>query len=98
MADGVHRAVKEVETPDAAAIRDGVMVESGGESLDDRDHAVLPSRDLGDHNVGCGGFMGTIAINTPHPTNNGPPTRQTGAPPPFRHTLNAQFVTNHGTV
>jgi hypothetical protein len=55
--------MKEMETPDAAAIRNGVVIESGGEQLDDRDHPVLPSGDLGDQNVGCGGFIGIIAMN-----------------------------------
>ena len=57
MAHGVDPAVKEVEAPDAAAIRDRVVVEPRGEQLDDRDHPVLPSGDSGDQNVGCDGFM-----------------------------------------
>ena len=63
MAHGVNPAVKEVETPDAAAICDSVAVESGGEQLEERDHSVLPSGDLGDQNVGCGRFVGIIAMN-----------------------------------
>ena len=63
MAHGVHPAVKEVETPDATAIRDRVAVETRGAQLRHRDHAVLPRCQSGDQNVGCGEFMGTIAIN-----------------------------------
>ena len=57
MAHGVHPAVKEVETPDATAIRDRVVIESRAEELHERDHPVLTSGDFGDQNVGCGGFM-----------------------------------------
>ena len=57
MAHGVDPAVKEMETPDAAAIGDGVVVKPRGEQLDDRDHPVLPGGDSGDQNVGCGVFM-----------------------------------------
>jgi hypothetical protein len=63
MAHGVDPAVKEVEAPDAAAIRDSVAVEPGGEQLPKRDHPVLPSRRSGDQRVGCGRFVGIIAIN-----------------------------------
>jgi hypothetical protein len=54
---GVNPAVKEVETPDPAAIRDRVVIEPRPEELRERDHPVLPSSDFGDQNVGCGGFM-----------------------------------------
>ena len=60
--------MKKVETPDAAAIRDGVVVEAGGDQLRNRDHAMLRSRDAGDQNVGCAEFMGIIAMNIAHPT------------------------------
>ena len=62
MTHGVNPAMKEVETPDAAAIRDSVAVEARGEQLQNRHHAVLPSCQPGDRNVGCGQFMGTIAM------------------------------------
>jgi hypothetical protein len=42
VAHGVHPAVKEVETPDAAAICDSVVVKPGREQLRNRDHPVLP--------------------------------------------------------
>jgi hypothetical protein len=54
--------MKEVETPDAAAIGDRVMVEPGREELEGRDHSMLPGGHPGDQNVGCGVFMGIIAI------------------------------------
>jgi len=46
-----------VETADAEAVGDGVPVETGGEQLLVIDHAVLPSRQSGDQNVGCGQFV-----------------------------------------
>ena len=61
------------------------MVQSGREQLRHRDHSMLPSRQSGDHNVGCGGFMGiiAIAINTPHPVYVGALERPKGTPPPL---------------
>ena len=61
MAHGVHPAVKQMETPDTAAIRDGGAVQTGGEQLQQRDHPMLLSRQPGDQNVGCGQFVGIIA-------------------------------------
>ena len=86
MTDGVDPAVKEVETPDAAAIGDSVAVEAGAEQLHDRDHPVLPSGQLGQPNVGCAEFVGTIATNPAHPVYIGAARRAKGTPPPFRHT------------
>jgi hypothetical protein len=94
VAQGVHPAVKEVETPDAAAVRDGVMVQTGREQLRERDDPMLPTGHSGERNVGCAEFMGIIAMNSAHPVHIGASGRQTGAPRAFRHTLNAQFVTN----
>jgi hypothetical protein len=66
---GVDPTVKEVETTDAEAIRDSVAAESGGEQLREGDHAMLPSRQSGDQNVGCAGFVVTMAgMNSAHPT------------------------------
>jgi hypothetical protein len=56
VAHGVNPAVKEVETSDAAAIRDSLAVQFGGEQLRDRDHPMLRSRQPGEPNVGCGHF------------------------------------------
>jgi hypothetical protein len=53
--------VKEVETPDLAAIRDGVAVQAGGEQLRLTDHPMLPSRQSGDPDIGCGHSVGIIA-------------------------------------
>jgi hypothetical protein len=85
MTHGVHPAVKEVETPDAAAIRDSVTVQADGEQLRDRHHSMLPSRHVGQRNVGCAEFVGTIAMNTAHPVYVRAPEPTKGAPPPFRH-------------
>ena len=47
MAHGVHPAVKEVETPDTAAVSDRASAEAQLRELRPGDHAVLPSRQLG---------------------------------------------------
>jgi hypothetical protein len=86
MAYGVNPAVKEVEAPDVAAIRNGGAVQTCGEQLRLSDHSMLPSRQSGDQNVGCAEFVGIIATNTAHPAHNRasrPPKR---APRAFRHT------------
>jgi hypothetical protein len=44
VAHGVNPAVKEVETPDAAAILDRARTEAEVPELRDRHHAMLPSR------------------------------------------------------
>jgi hypothetical protein len=48
--------VKEVETPDAEAVRDRVAIKTGGEQLQLSHNAVLRSRQTGDQNVGCDQF------------------------------------------
>ena len=53
MAHGINPAVKEVETPDLAAIGDSVAVKSSGEQLRDRDHSMLRSGHSGDRDLGC---------------------------------------------
>jgi hypothetical protein len=85
MADGVNPAVKVVQTPDAPPIGNRVVVEAGREELEGRDHTMLSRGHTRDQNVGCGVFMGIIAINRPHPTYVGASGRQTGAPRPLRH-------------
>jgi hypothetical protein len=55
--DGVHPAVKEVETPGAAAVGDRVAVQPGGDQLRLGHHPVLLSRQSGDQNVGCAEFV-----------------------------------------
>jgi hypothetical protein len=52
--DGVHPTVKEMQTPDTAAILDRVAIQTGREQLDLTQHAMLSSRQSGDHNIGCG--------------------------------------------
>jgi hypothetical protein len=86
VAYGVHPAVKKVETPDLAPIRNRVAVQSCREQLRDRDHSMLRSGDFGDQKVGCAEFVGIIAMNFVHPVyvRASPPAK--GAPPPFRHT------------
>jgi hypothetical protein len=49
--------VEEVETSDAEAVGDGVPVEAGGEQLLVSHHALLPGRQSGEQNVGCGQFV-----------------------------------------
>jgi hypothetical protein len=85
-------AVKEVETPDAAAILDRVAVKPSGDQLPLCHHPMLPSRQAGDQNVGCAPSVGIIATRGAHPVYVGASGRPKGAPPPIRHTLNAQFV------
>jgi hypothetical protein len=91
----VDPAVKEVKPPGPAAIRDAIAVEARGEQLRNRDHPMLPSRQLGDQNLGCAEFVGTIAMNFVHPVDVG------ASPPAERHAagvptlLRAQFVTKH---
>jgi hypothetical protein len=50
---GVNPAVKEVETPDLEAIRDRVPVEAQRPQLGPNHHAMLPSGNFGQRNVGC---------------------------------------------
>ena len=57
MTDRVNPAVKEVETPDTEAVSDGVTGKAAGQQLLLSHHAVLPSRQSGDQNVGCGQFV-----------------------------------------
>jgi hypothetical protein len=52
-----------MQTPDAPAVGDRVVIEAPAKQLRERDHPVLPGRRSGDQNVGCGEFMGIIAIN-----------------------------------
>jgi hypothetical protein len=54
VAHGVYPAVKEVETPDAAAVSDRAPVQTGLEQLQLGDHPMSPSRHVGECNVGCG--------------------------------------------
>ena len=61
MAHGVDPAVKEMQTPDTAAVLDGVAVQAGGEQLRLTDHPMLPSRQAGDPNIGCDHSVGIIA-------------------------------------
>jgi hypothetical protein len=58
---GVDPAVKEVKTPDAAAVLDRVTVKAGGDQLRLADHTMLPSRQSGDRDLGCGHSVGTIS-------------------------------------
>jgi hypothetical protein len=95
VAHGVNPAVKEVETSDAAAIRDSVAVQFGGEQLRDRDHPMLRGCQSGDQNVGCAEFVGTIAMNSTHPAHNRASPRRKGAATLSSH-LNAHFVTYRG--
>jgi hypothetical protein len=53
--------VKAVQTPHAAAIGDRVAVQTGREQLPLRDDSVLPSRQPGERDLGCGHSVGTIA-------------------------------------
>ncbi len=69
MTHGVDAAMKEVQTPDLAAIRDSVAVQTDGEQLRDRDHPMLRSSQFGQRRVGCAEFVGTIAMNFVHPVN-----------------------------
>jgi hypothetical protein len=84
--DGVDPSVKEVQPPDATAVRDRRAVQTCGEQLRLSDHAMLPSRQSGDQNVGCAEFVGIIATNTAHPVYVGPSGRLKGAPRALRHT------------
>ena len=52
VAHGVNPAVKEVETPDAAAGLDRAAPKPSPE-LRQRHHAMLPRRQFGQRNVGC---------------------------------------------
>jgi hypothetical protein len=79
---------------DAAAIRDGRAIEAGGEQLQERHDPVLPSGHPGDQIVGCAEFVGIIAHTRPQSRLT---TAGTGAATVLSH-LNAQFVTNHGSV
>jgi hypothetical protein len=85
--------VKTVKTPDLAPIRNRVAVQSCREQLRAGDDSMLRSGDFGDQKVGCAEFVGIIAMNFVHPVYARIEGRPKGAPPPFRHTLNAQFVT-----
>jgi hypothetical protein len=53
--------VKEVEAPDLAAILDGVAIKTRGDQLPLGHHPMLPSRQPGDRNIGCGHSVETIA-------------------------------------
>jgi hypothetical protein len=53
--------MKEMQTPHAAAIGDRVAVQAGGDQLPLRHHSVLPSREPGERDLGCGHSVGTIA-------------------------------------
>jgi hypothetical protein len=86
--------VKEVQPPDLQAIPDRVPVEAERDELRPRDHTMLPSRHFGERNVGCAELSVIIPLNSAHPVYDRASGRKTGAPRAFRHTLNAQFVTN----
>ena len=93
MAHGVDPAVKEVETPDLQAIRDRARIETERQDLRPSDDTMLPRRQFSQRNVGCAMLTPIIRLNTAHPVYVGAPSGPNGTPPPFRHTLNAPFVT-----
>jgi hypothetical protein len=59
--------VKEVETPDLQAIRDGALIEAERQELQPRHHPVLPRRQFGQRNVGCAELTPIIRLNSAHP-------------------------------
>ena len=87
--------MKKVEPSSLEAIRNRARAKADVRELRARHYPMLPSRQIGERNVGCGDLTLTIRLNPPHPAQIGASGRQTGAPRPLRHTLNAQFVTNH---
>ena len=93
MAHGVDPAVKEMETPELAAILDHPRAEAEPHELGPRHDAMLQRCQFGQRNVGCADLGLTLSLNAAHPVYVGASGRPKGAPPPFRHTLNAQFVT-----
>ena len=82
-----------METPELAAILDRARAEAELRELRPRDDTMLPRGQFGQRNVGCAELGLTMSLNTAHPVYVGASGRPKGAPPPFRHTLNAPFVT-----
>jgi hypothetical protein len=94
VAHGVDPAVKEVETPDLEAILDRARAEAESRELRARHDPMLPSRQFGQRNVGCGDLTLTMRVNTPHPTYVGAPDPDERGAATLSSLLNAQFVTN----
>jgi hypothetical protein len=89
--------MKEMQTPDAAAVRDRVAVEPRGEQLPNRDHPVLSSCLVGDQNVGCGQFVNYCHEVTAPGVRWRPRTANRSAAG-ASSLFNAQFVTKHATA
>jgi hypothetical protein len=53
--------MNEMQTPHAAAIGDAVAVQTGRDQLPLRHDSMLPSRQPGERDLGCGHSVGTIA-------------------------------------
>ena len=67
VAHSVNPAVKEVETTDAAAIRDRAGTKSELHELRTGDHAMLPSCQFGQQDVGCAELSLAMRLNSAHP-------------------------------
>ena len=82
---GVDPAVKEVQTSDANAVLDRARTEPELQQLRVRHHAMLPRRQFGQRDVGCGQLGLTMRLKRPHPAHNRASPPPNGAPRAFRH-------------
>src|SRR5437588_4246530 len=70
ISDGVDPAVHAVEPARGDTALDRALAQTGGPELLDRDHAMLPRRDLGDLAVGWSTKGLTMRRNVDHPSHN----------------------------
>jgi hypothetical protein len=98
VAHGVNPAVKEVETFDLAVVRSRARPEAQCRGLRPRHDAMLPRRQFGQRDVGCGELMLTMRLNPPHPAHNRTTAPAERPAATLSSHLNAQFAAKRATA